>query len=330
MVSLKIIKQGFIPVLLLIMALLAGISYGPVPLSWHQLQQILETPQKPSIAGIIVWDIRLPRLITAAVVGGGLSMAGAVMQALFKNPLADPYIVGASSGAGFGAVIVTLFWPASGFLGIGAFIGALATVFFAYLLARGEGRVHMLTLILTGYALSLVLGALTTFVMLAHRESMNQIFAWELGGIHGISWHHLFWPVILMLATSLAILPSAPELNAYYLGEEQAHYLGVNVPLSQSVLLILTSLLTALAVYLAGLIGFVGLVIPHVVRRLYGSDHTTLLPIVFVMGAVFLVAADVIAEHVPRIGMVPLGLVSAIIGGPYFIYLLIKTKVTSS
>jgi iron complex transport system permease protein len=330
MISLKRVKQGVIPLGLLILALILGLGYGPVSLSWHQLLTSIEAPGLSTVSNVIVWDIRLPRLIAAALVGGSLALAGAIMQALFKNPLADPYIIGASSGAGFGAVMVSLLWPGSDFLGLGAFSGSLAAVFAAYVLARGQGRVHMLTLILIGYALSLVLGAFTTFAMLANRQTMSQIFAWELGGIHGIGWTRLLWPTVIMLGTSLLVLPAAPELNAYYLGEEQAHYLGVNVALTQSWLLILASLLTAMAVYLAGLIGFVGLVIPHIVRRLYGADHATILPLVFLIGAVFLVVADIIAEHIPGIGTVPLGLVSAVIGGPYFIYLLIKTRVVKS
>lgn len=330
MISLKRVKQWGLLWALLILVLALGLGYGPVNLTWHQFLGSIKNPALPTVSNVIIWDIRLPRLIAAALVGGSLALAGAIMQALFKNPLADPYIIGASSGAGFGAVMVSLLWPATQALGLGAFLGSLIAVFAAYVLARGRGRVHMLTLILVGYALSLMLGAFTTFAMLADRQTMSQIFAWELGGIHGIGWEHLTWPLIIMLGTGFLVLFAAPELNAYYLGEEQAHYLGVNVILTQTVLLTLASLLTAMAVYLAGLIGFVGLVIPHIVRRLYGSDHTAILPLVFLTGAVFLVLVDIIAERVPGIGMVPLGLVSAVIGGPYFVYLLIKTKVISS
>ncbi len=330
MISLTRVKQWFLPVALLILALVLGLGYGPVDLSWRQLLTSIEAPGLPTTSNVIIWDIRLPRLIAAALVGGSLALAGAIMQALFKNPLADPYIIGASSGAGFGAVMVSLLWPASQALSLGAFLGSLGAVFAAYFLAQGQGRVHMLTLILIGYALSLVLGAFTTFAMLADRQTMSQIFAWELGGIHGIGWHHLVWPSVIMTGSAILVFATAPELNAYYLGEEQAHYLGVNVVFTQSWLLILASLLTAMAVYLAGLIGFVGLVIPHIVRRLYGSDHTAMLPLVFFIGAVFLVGADIIAEHVPSVGTVPLGLVSAAIGGPYFIYLLIHTRAVNS
>jgi iron complex transport system permease protein len=214
-------------------------------------------------------------------------------------------------------------------MGAGAFVGAIVAVFAAYFLARGQGRVHMLTLILAGYALSLILGALTTFVMLAHQQTLNQVLAWELGGIHGVGWHSLLWPAILIIGALLATWPFAPELNAFYLGEEQAHYLGVNVARSQTILLILASLLTAASVYIAGLIGFVGLVIPHIIRRLQGSNHHLLLPLSFFAGAIFLVGADIIAEQIPFIGTVPVGLVSDLIGGPYFVYILFKTRVIS-
>ncbi|POB10348.1 ABC transporter [Sulfobacillus sp. hq2] len=314
---------------LLAAVIFLGLTYGPVTLSWQQVGQSLIHPFGSSIPAIIIWDIRLPRLIAAALVGGALGTAGAVMQALFKNPLADPYIVGASAGAGFGAMLLSLLLPASGLMGVGAFIGAITAVFAAYLLARGQGRVHMLTLILAGYALSLVLGALTTFVMLAHQKTLTQVLSWELGGIHGIGWHELLWPSIMIIVALVATWPFAPELNAFYLGEEQAHYLGVNVMRAQTLLLILASLLTAASVYLAGLIGFVGLVIPHIIRRLQGSNHHLLLPLSFFAGAIFLVGADILAEQIPWIGTVPVGLVSDLIGGPYFVYILFKTRVVS-
>lgn len=314
---------------LLAAVLLLGLTYGPVPLSLRQVLSSLDHPFGTSIPAVIIWDIRFPRLIAAALVGGALGTAGAVMQALFKNPLADPYIVGASAGAGFGAMLLSLWLPAAGLMGVGAFTGALVAVFAAYLLARGQGRVHMLTLILAGYALSLVLGALTTFVMLAHQKTLAQVLSWELGGIHGIGWHDILWPAVMIGVALVAIWPFAPELNAFYLGEEQAHYLGVDVAKAQTILLILASLLTAASVYLAGLIGFVGLVIPHIIRRLQGSNHHLLLPLSFFAGAIFLVAADILAEQVPFIGTVPVGLVSDLIGGPYFVYILFKTRVVS-
>jgi iron complex transport system permease protein len=309
--------------LVLVLALLAGIMHGPTPIPLHTVVDRIISPNA-SIDSVIVWDIRLPEVIAAALVGGGLAVAGAVMQALLKNPLADPYIVGASAGAGLGATLMQEFLPFYNMMAPGAFVGALMAVFLSYLLSRGRGTTSMLTLILAGYAVGVILTSVMTFLMLLNREDLTTIFAWEIGGINGVTWGQVFVVVLLMTLSLVVIWPFAHDMNALLLGEEQAHHLGVPVRRVQFVLLVSASLLTGAAVYISGLIGFVGLVIPHVVRRLNGPNHRQLIPLAFLIGAAFLTLAEIVATAMPVIGPIPVGLVTAFLGGPYFLYLLVR------
>ena len=309
--------------LLLAVTLVVGVMHGPTPIPLGTILGRLAHPNG-SITSTIIWDIRMPQVLTASLVGGALAVAGAVMQALLKNPLADPYIVGASSGAGLGATLAQELMPYAGLMAPGAFVGALAAVFVSYLLSRGRGTSNMLTLILAGYAIGIILSSVTTFLMLINQQSLTTIFAWEVGGIDGTNWSELAISFGLVLLATGVIWPLVPDMNALLLGEEQAHHMGVPVRRVQTILLAAASLLTAAAVYLSGLIGFVGLVIPHIVRRINGPNHRTLIPLSFLIGAAFLSLANTVAQSLPVIGPVPVGLVTAFLGGPYFLYLLVQ------
>lgn len=310
-------------ILVLATAIVLGVLHGPTAIPLHTVLLRLLAPNH-SIDSVIVWQIRLPAVVASAIVGGGLAVAGAVMQALLKNPLADPYIVGASAGAGLGATLAQELLPYLNLMAPGAFAGALAAVSVSYLLSRGRGTASMLTLILAGYAVGVILTSVTTFLMLVNRQDISTIFAWEIGGINGVTWTQVGISMLFITVSILVIWPLTPDMNALLLGEEQAHHLGVPVRRVQFILLAASSLLTAAAVYISGLIGFVGLVIPHIVRRLNGPNHRQLLPLTFLVGAAFLALANIIAESIPVIGPIPVGLVTAFLGGPYFLYLLIR------
>lgn len=310
-------------VLALLFVLVLGVMHGPTPIPFHTVVDRLVHPNQ-GLTSVIIWDIRLPQIVAAALVGGGLAVAGSVMQALLKNPLADPYIVGASAGAGLGATLAQELVPLLNMMAPGAFLGALAAVLLSYLLSRGRGATSMLTLILAGYAVGVILTSVTTFLMLMNREDLSTIFAWEVGGIDGVNWTQVAVSAGLMIIALIVIWPFATDMNALLLGEEQAHHLGIPVRRVQFILLIAASLLTAAAVYISGLIGFVGLVIPHIVRRLNGPNHRQLLPLAFLVGGMFLGLAELLAESIPVIGPIPAGLVTAFLGGPYFLYLLVK------
>lgn len=312
-----------VAIALLALAILLGIAHGPTDIPLSTILARLVHPTQ-SLASVIIWQIRLPAVLAACAVGGGLSVAGAVMQALLKNPLADPYIVGASAGAGLGATLAQELAPLLNLMAPAAFFGALAAVLTSYLMSRGRGRSSMLTLILAGYAIGVILSSVTTFLMLLNQQTLTAIFSWEVGGIDGVSWTQVLISLALMVFALVVIWPLAPEMNALLLGEEQAHHLGVPVRRIQLVLLLAASLLTAAAVYISGLIGFVGLVVPHIVRRLNGPNHRQLLPLSFLLGAAFLALANLLAQSIPVIGPVPVGLVTAFLGGPYFLYLLVR------
>ncbi len=310
-------------VVVLAFTLILGVMHGPTPIPFRTVFARVVSPNG-SIDSTIVWQIRLPAVVAAGAVGGGLAIAGGVMQALLKNPLADPYIVGASAGASLGATLAQELLPLMNLMAPGAFVGALAAVFVSYLMSRGRGASSMLTLILAGYAIGVILSSVTMFLMLLNQQNLSTIFAWEVGGIDGVGWSQVFISLSLMAAAMLVIWPLAPDMNALLLGEEQAHHLGVSVRRVQFVLLAAASLLTAASVYISGLIGFVGLVIPHIVRRLNGPNHRQLLPLTFLVGATFLALANIVAQSLPVVGPIPVGLVTAFLGGPYFLYLLVR------
>lgn len=309
--------------LVLIGSALLGLAHGPTPISLGTLLSALLHPSA-GLPALILWQIRMPAVVTAAVIGAALAGAGVMMQALLRNPLADPYIIGASAGAGFGAVVTqeVLGELAPG----GAFLGALGAVMVSYLLSRTRGTAQVLTLLLAGYAVGVMLAAVSLFLLLQSHQNLQTVLSWEVGGIHAVGWGGLLWPSLLILAALLLAWPLTPVMNALLLGEEHAATLGLDVPRVQFLLLVWASLLTGAAVYLGGLIGFVGLVIPHVVRRWNGPDHRTLLPQSLIWGAAFLILAATFAETIPGLGSVPVGLVTAFLGGPYFLWLLLKTQ----
>jgi iron complex transport system permease protein len=276
----------------------------------------------------IVWDLRIPRVITAAVVGVALAVAGATFQGLLRNPLADPYVLGTASGAGLGAAIA-LILPIRvvalqfGLLHALAFVGALASMTVVYRLSRLSAWSGLTNLLLTGYAVGSLLAAGLAMAMYLSGASLREIFAFLLGGFERASWTRLTLAVPLVAIGSAGILLRARALNGLLLGEEAAAHLGVDVARERVILLALGSLVTAAAVAVSGLIGFVGLVVPHVVRLTMGPNARVVVPLSAAVGAGLLVAADLLAR---LLGDVPVGVVTAIIGAPLFLLLLRRTQ----
>lgn len=279
----------------------------------------------------IIWQIRVPRVLTAVVVGGALSTAGAVFQGLLRNPMADPYIIGTSGGAALGATIalmmpiqVSLFGFT--FVSIAAFAGALGAVLLVYNVARVGPRTPVTTLLLTGFALSSVLAAIMSFLMFISNNALRRIILWTMGGLSGTGWLQLAVVIPAILIALGVTYALAHDLNAFLLGDEQAASLGVHVERRKLTLLGLGSWLTAAAVSVSGLVGFVGLVVPHVVRLVLGPDHRLLLPASTLVGGVFLVLADLLARSLMPPAELPVGIITALVGGPFFIYLLRKAR----
>jgi iron complex transport system permease protein len=276
----------------------------------------------------IVVDLRLPRVLTAMTVGAGLAVAGATFQGVLRNPLADPYVLGTASGAALGAAVAVLVPVRTLFLEFGllhglAFVGALGAVFLVYRLSRVGGHGQMTSLLLTGYAVGSLLAAGLALAMYLSGSGLRQIFTYLLGGFEAASWVRFATALPLVLGASALMLTRARSLNGFLLGEEAAAHLGIDVRRERALLLGLASLATAAAVAVSGLIGFVGLVAPHVVRLAVGANARLVLPLAALFGAILMVAADLAARLV---GEIPVGVVTAVIGAPFFLVLLRRTR----
>lgn len=278
----------------------------------------------------LVWNLRLPRVALAALVGACLAAAGVLYQALFRNALADPYVLGVSSGAGLGAAIAfaavgtgaAVLWAPP----LAAFVGAMATIVLVASLSMRRGVMQSLSLLLAGVAVSYTLAALTSFVLVVRREQMSRIVFWMMGGLQGASWTQV-GIVGAMLVVGLAVpFAYARELNIMLLGDERAGELGVDVERVKRLILAAASLVVSAAVSVSGLIGFVGLMTPHAARLVLGPDHRLLLPASVLSGAIVMVLADLLARVVLAPVELPVGIVTALAGGPVFVWLLVRSR----
>lgn len=279
----------------------------------------------------IIINIRLPRVLLAALVGASLSVAGATMQGLFRNPLADPYIIGVSSGAALGATAAIVFGLTLGFAGFGAvpimaFAGGLSTIALVYHISRQGNSVPVMTLLLAGIAIGAFLSAFVSLLIFFSGERMHQVVFWMMGGLGGARWSYLRVMLPYVLLGYGCIYFFARELNAMLLGEDTAHYLGIDAEKLKKIFLVAASLLVSAAVSTSGIIGFIGLVVPHIVRLLAGPDHRFLLPSSALSGAILLIGADTLARTIIAPTELPVGIITALLGAPFFLYLLRKRK----
>jgi iron complex transport system permease protein len=319
-------------VVLLVFAMLAGVGLGAVSVPPGEVLAAIgraaSGAQAPTSDAVIV-DIRIPRVLLAALVGACLSAAGVLYQALFRNPLADPYILGVSSGAGLGAILViagTATATAWRYLGLpfGAFIGAILTILLVTRLASWRGRLDTASLLLAGVAISYTLAAMTSFIMVLTREAMASVVFWMMGGLTSASWGYVSVIAPMFVIGMIVPMTRSRELNLMLLGDSRASELGVDVERFKRTVLAAGSLLTAAAVSVSGLIGFVGLMTPHAIRLLLGPDHRLLVPASVLGGATVMVLADLVARTVLAPVEIPVGIVTAIAGGPFFVWLLVK------
>jgi iron complex transport system permease protein len=293
---------------------------------------------------IIVWDLRLPGMLMAILVGMALAVAGATMQGLFRNPLADPFIIGISSGGAFGAIIgliirINLFpkVPEHYFLPIFSFVGAIGTIFLVYALSKKGGKVSVTTMLLVGIALSSFFSAITLFFTYIQIGDPRSVLFWMLGSLDNVRWFNVNVSTPLVIIGLIVLIIFSRDLNAFSLGEDTAKQLGINVERVKLILLSTAALITAIAVAFAGIIGFVGLIIPHIMRKLVGPDHRILIPASALFGGIFLIWANVLslnfAEFLHGISgqqieltILPVGVVTAMFGAPFFLYLLLSKK----
>lgn len=274
----------------------------------------------------IIWELRFPRSLLAFLTGGALAVCGGCYQAIFKNPMADPFVLGISSGAAFGATIgIVLAIPAT-IMGMNtvsafAFAGAVLAIFFVYNIAKVGKQANTTSLLLCGIAVNQLLTAIISFAMLVSANEMKKIYFWTLGSFSARGWDHVMTVLPYIIIGLVVIFIFARDLDIIVLGDETAVRFGVNVEKTKRILFVVTSLIMAACVSVSGIIGFVGLVSPHIVRLIFGPVHKKLLPMSFLLGGIVLCICDTIARSVMA-SEIPVGIITAIVGAPFFIYLL--------
>ena len=288
-------------------------------------------PTWPDTWDTIVWQLRLPRILLAGLVGGALAISGAAFQGLFRNPLATPSLIGVSSGAGLGATIVLvtgvpLVFQGISLLPVAAFVGGIGAVTAAYTIARKSDGLPLASLILAGVAIAYLANAVSSMLLIRSDPDLRPVLSWLLGGFISAQWKHSSMLLPYLVPSVLVVLAYSRILNVLQLDEEHAQQLGVNVERTKLVLMGAATLATAAAVSFSGLIIFVGLVAPHTVRLVWGDDNRFLLPMAAIVGAGFLILADVVARTVASPAELPVGIVTAFCGAPFFLYLLRRRR----
>jgi len=318
-------------------ALLASVAIGAVPIPLRDVVRLLipslaDTEiDTPAAFATILYEIRLPNLILIALAGMALGASGTAFQGLFRNPLADPYVIGIAAGAGLAAVLAMVArWPAD-VLGMAAvpaaaFAGALLTVGLVYALARVGRSTPVTTLILAGVAVSSFATAITSTVMLLSTSELHRAVTWMVGGFSLGGWGPVMVSLPYVAIAIVVLLPLGRPLDVLQFGDEQASQLGLNVDRLKLVIVLAASLAAATAVAFLGIIAFVGLVVPHLARLLWGTSYRRLLPLATLLGASFLLFADIIARSILSPRVLPVGVVTAIVGAPFFLYLLARSK----
>jgi iron complex transport system permease protein len=336
-------KSAWLPWVIAVATLLvmAGLNaaIGPVSIPLRDLLRMLAArlpgvsiqADWPATFDTILYQIRLPNTVLIAITGMALAGSGAAFQGLFRNPLADPYIIGVASGAGLGAVLtMAARWPAD-LLGMAAvpaaaFVGALVTVAIVYAIAQVGRTTPVTTLILAGVALSSFATAMTSMIMLLSRQELHRAVNWMVGGFALGGWDPVYAALPYLVIGLLTLLTLGRPLNVLQFGDDQARQLGLDVERVKLIIIIAASMVAATAVAFSGIIAFVGLIVPHVVRLLWGPDHRRLLPLAILLGASFLLSADIVARMLLSPRELPVGVVTSAIGAPFFLWLLHRAK----
>jgi iron complex transport system permease protein len=326
----------------IVFVLSLNLGYAPIPFRDIMiilakqvpiLENLVDSSGITQTAEVIITQIRLPRVICGALVGAALAAAGVTYQGIFRNPMADPYVIGASTGASVGSALVLVLGVGISVLGVNtlqifAFVGSLTTVLLVYTISRVGSRVPVTTLLLTGIAISLFQNAIVTYMKtIASDQILHGLTFWLIGSLAPTENWDKAWAILpfILVGTVIAYLYSR-DLNILALGEDQAQHLGVEIEKVKRILLVSGALMTAAAVSISGLIGFVGLIIPHLTRVLIGPDHRVLLPTSVVVGASFLMICDALSRVIMGSGEAPVGVITALSGAPFFIYLLRRKR----
>jgi iron complex transport system permease protein len=338
----KIIKTTIILAGILILLVILAASIGAARVSIGEtvriigsfipgVSNLIDKASLDAKALVVISQIRLPRIFMALVVGIALASAGVIFQGLFRNPMADPFVIGVSAGGAFGAAVALFFSSSFILLNISlttvfALIGALGTTFLVYSIASSRGRVSVVTLLLSGIALSAMLSAMTSLVMIFKANDLARIVFWLMGGLTAASWQKLYiiTPIIIILVIVSGFYMR--DLNIISMGDERAMQMGVQTEKVKKTLLVLASIIAALAVSVSGVIGFVGLITPHILRLIVGPDHKILFPASALAGGIVLLISDTIARTVLMPREIPVGIITSIVGVPFFLYLLVRSR----
>lgn len=337
-------KKVFIAVLLILLfisSIILGISFGAVDIPPYDVYRVflykvfgikignLDEILNSTLFDII-WGVRMPRVLLGAFAGMALAMVGVIMQATIQNPLGDPYILGLSSGASLGATFSILI----GFSGVlssfgaplGAFLGALIASIFVYFLAKIGGRITPFKMILAGMVISSICSSLTSLIIFLSKdnEGIRTVNFWMMGSLAGAEWSNIVLPIAISVIPLIYFFTQYRNLNLMVLGDETSITLGLNIEKHRKIYMILSSLITGVIVSVCGTIGFVGIMIPHIVRLIFGTEHKTLLPFSALVGAIFLIWADVIARCAITNMELPIGIITSVIGAPFLLWLMVK------
>ncbi|MBY7024286.1 MULTISPECIES: iron ABC transporter permease [Clostridium] len=338
-------KKGFLYWAIVLIVLLAGTSVGAIAIGSTYIEpgEVYKVLLSKLTNGIvysdvgnimtqnIIWEIRFPRVLLGAICGAGLAICGVLMQCVTKNPIAEPYILGISSGASCGAVFVIVLGGMSSIginsVGAGAFVGSLISGILVFAIGTQMGKTTSTTrLVLSGMAISTIFSALTNLLIYS-AENSNQAKSalfWTVGSLGGAKWEVLLFPFIILVVVMIGALVMSKSLDILLLGDDSAIILGINIKLIKSIILILATLLTSALVSITGAIGFIGLVVPHICRTITGSDHKKLIALSSLIGAIFLIASDIIARGLFPPIEIPIGIITSLVGGPFFLYLISK------
>ncbi|WP_415315961.1 FecCD family ABC transporter permease [Clostridium perfringens] len=337
-------EKVFIAVLLILLfisSIILGISFGAVDIPPYDVYRVflykvfgikignLDEILNSTLFDII-WGVRMPRVLLGAFAGMALAMVGVIMQATIQNPLGDPYILGLSSGASLGATFSILI----GFSGVlssfgaplGAFLGALIASIFVYFLAKIGGRITPFKMILAGMVISSICSSLTSLIIFLSKdnEGIRTVNFWMMGSLAGAEWSNIVLPIAISVIPLIYFFTQYRNLNLMVLGDETSITLGLNIEKHRKIYMILSSLITGVIVSVCGTIGFVGIMIPHIVRLIFGTDHKTLLPFSALVGAIFLIWADIIARCAITNMELPIGIITSVIGAPFLLWLMVK------
>lgn len=339
-------KRGFGKFLLLLLLLptviVGSVSVGSADLSVRNSIQLLfskvpiigimtDSSDIKEVYQLILFRVRLPRILLAGCVGAGLSVAGAVFQGLFQNPLADPHVLGVSSGAAIGATAAIISGITMNFLGIGtvgicAFVGALLTILVVYQVACTGKQIPVVNLLLIGTAISTMLSACISFMMSMNQEGIEKVYMWTLGSFSAASWTKVGYLAVILVLCATALEFLSNDLNILITGEDAAESLGVDLTKLKKQIIFFASFLVAACVSVSGIIGFVGLIIPHCMRMIGSSNYRSLIPFSLVGGAIFMILCDTAARTVTAPSEIPVGVVTSLLGAPYFIYLIYRNS----